>query len=61
MTRFASAAAKRGVETVTPVVGDTTVYGQYFPVTKWWQPFIKNKKNKIDTAANEKSFLTNLP
>jgi L-ascorbate metabolism protein UlaG (beta-lactamase superfamily) len=43
MKRLSDAAALMKVEIATPVVGDTTVYGQYIPSQKWWQPLHQNK------------------
>jgi len=37
MERLSKAAAAAGVQTATPVVGDTTIYGQYIPSEKWWK------------------------
>jgi len=40
MERLTTAAAKAGIQAVTPIVGATTVFGQPVPVNRWWQPFM---------------------
>ncbi len=37
MERLVTAAEEKGIETATPVVGETTIYGEYHPAEKWWE------------------------
>lgn len=42
MLRFSRAASRAGIETATPIAGETTVYGKYIPNKKWWQPQLEH-------------------
>jgi L-ascorbate metabolism protein UlaG (beta-lactamase superfamily) len=37
MERLAAAAKAHKVKTATPIVGDTTILGEYIPSTHWWR------------------------
>jgi L-ascorbate metabolism protein UlaG (beta-lactamase superfamily) len=37
MERLTTAAAARGVATATPIVGDTTIFGERIPSAHWWR------------------------
>jgi L-ascorbate metabolism protein UlaG (beta-lactamase superfamily) len=56
MQRLAKAAAALNVETATPIVGQTTVWGQSVPTVKWWEPLIiESKETVINKTANARS------
>ncbi|MBW2177846.1 MAG: hydrolase, partial [Deltaproteobacteria bacterium] len=38
MVRLAAAAEMHSVTIATPIVGQTTVYGETIPSVKWWEP-----------------------
>jgi len=44
MNRLTFAAESLGVTTATPVVGETTILGEYIPQNKWWLNFIVGKE-----------------
>jgi len=50
MQRLATAAAALNVETATPIVGQTTVWGQSVPTVKWWEPLIIEPKETVTNA-----------
>jgi hypothetical protein len=37
MERLSIAAEYRNIKIATPIVGETTVYGESIPVAKWWE------------------------
>jgi L-ascorbate metabolism protein UlaG (beta-lactamase superfamily) len=41
MERLTAAAAARGVATATPIVGDTTIFGERIPTAHWWRDAMK--------------------
>lgn len=44
LERLTAAAESLGVTTATPVVGETTILGDYIPQNKWWLNFIAGKE-----------------
>lgn len=45
MERLTDTADSLGAKTAIPVVGETTVFNEYIPNTKWWEPVLVNKIN----------------
>ncbi len=43
MERLTKSADSLGVLAATPVVGETTIYGEYIPTTKWWNEILAGK------------------
>jgi L-ascorbate metabolism protein UlaG (beta-lactamase superfamily) len=44
MERLTKAADTLGVAAATPIVGETTIYGEYIPTHKWWESIISENK-----------------
>lgn len=40
MKRLSAAAESAGIITATPIVGETTIFGEYIPQNKWWEEII---------------------
>ncbi len=44
MERLTKAADSLGVTATTPIVGETTIYGEFIPTHKWWETVIADNK-----------------
>jgi hypothetical protein len=67
MERLTAAAAARGVARATPIVGDTTIFGERIPSAPWWRdakqttatatptipPFLNTNATATATASKE--------
>lgn len=47
MERLTAAADSGNVDAVTPIVGETTVYGRPPSTAKWWQPAMDKQKSQV--------------
>ena len=54
MVRLTAAANLANVKTATPVVGETTVYGNSIRSTRWWEQAMELSSDVINTAVIEK-------
>jgi L-ascorbate metabolism protein UlaG (beta-lactamase superfamily) len=46
MDRLTKTAEEMNVTTATPIVGETTIYGEYIPTKKWWESVLVDKKEQ---------------
>ena len=56
MQRFTRAAEASAIKFATPIVGQTTIYGQSIPVAKWWEAIINDQEQYTSdmTTINQK-------
>lgn len=46
MERLSRSAETNGIKYAVPIPGDTTIYGGYIPVKKWWSEYTKKDKQQ---------------
>jgi L-ascorbate metabolism protein UlaG (beta-lactamase superfamily) len=54
MVRLAAAADEKNIIIATPIVGDTSVFGNSIATTRWWEPAAEHSAGVMRTAVVEK-------
>ncbi len=53
MKRLSTAADHKKVSVATPIVGETTIYGESIPVARWWEPAMEASNGVISKAVRD--------
>jgi hypothetical protein len=50
MERLSIAANYKNIKIATPIVGETTIYGNRLPVARWWEPATELSRGVVSRA-----------